>query len=284
MKFFLIALLFIAGCSAAPKSEFETKYKNELTRARELLQDSRSKNVFDKMLELLAYERFNDQQFVKDLIIQGQFKPVDIAGFRTYFHPLVPINAGDIVIDAGIALTAYPLFEFSKLVGPDGKVIAFDPDPEVVSLILKKIEQRQIENVEIHELGLFDKEGTMTLYMHYNPIIREHGGNTLFGYEGSHDTLNIEVVRLDYFVEKHNIPRVDFVKMNIEGSELPALKGMENVLRKHKPSLAMSIYDKPKYLFEIILWLNSLGLGYEFWLDSHESTHHGKILYAKAKQ
>ena len=52
------------------------------------------------------------------------------------------------------------------------------------------------------------------------------------------------IVTLDYYVEEHDLPSIDFIKLDVEGAELDVLKGAAQSIRKWKPKLAISAYHK----------------------------------------
>jgi len=265
-------LFFAAGCAPrerVEKSEFEITYARELAAARRLLQDQRSKDVFDASLRLFTSP---DMWNISEDLLR-RYHP-GLAEFRQYFHPLVPINPGYIVVDAG-AYGKYPMIYFSKAVGAEGKVLAFEPFPEAIEYNLELLRRYNIENVTIIPLALYSEPGYLRLFVH-----GPHGQVSIHASEAA-PSLEVKAVRLDDFVIEHNINRIDFIKMDIESAEMAALLGAENVLRTHKPNLAISIYHKKKDLFRIILWLNSLDIGYKFWLDIHEQYCQAeRILYA----
>ena len=87
------------------------------------------------------------------------------------------------------------------------------------------------------------------------------------------DSIKVESITIDDFVAKNSINKIDFIKMDIEGSELPSLKGAINVLKKYKPKLAISIYHSLDDFVDIPLFLNSLNLGYKFYIK-HGTIHH----------
>jgi len=70
------------------------------------------------------------------------------------------------------------------------------------------------------------------------------------------------------------------VKMDVEGAELEALRGMEQTIRAYRPDLCLSLYHTPRHLFEIPLLVASWGLGYRFYLRVHEENTFGVVLYA----
>ena len=87
---------------------------------------------------------------------------------------------------------------------------------------------------------------------------------------------------IDSLVSEGVIERIDFIKMDIEGSELAALMGGEFALRKWKPKLAISLYHRPEDLFAIPIWIESLQCGYRFFLDHYSIHHEETVLYAQA--
>ena len=96
------------------------------------------------------------------------------------------------------------------------------------------------------------------------------------------DSTSTAIRTLDDLVETGRVTRVDFIKMDIEGSELAALRGAEQTLRRFKPKLAISLYHKPEDFSNIPAWLNHLGLDYRFYLG-HYTIHAGEtVLYAIA--
>jgi len=271
-----------AGCSTQ-KSEFEIVHAEELSAARALLQDRRSRRVFDASVRMHALA---DPREVDNLIALGQFRHPRLADFRQYFHPLVTVNPGYTVIDAG-AVGPEPILTFAYKVGDGGRVIGFEPNPRAMGFTRNLLKEHNIQNVELHLLALYSKQGTMALHLPSYCSTYYDGGASLIQPPpgGGTSSVEVEVITLDDFVIKHGIDRVDFIKMDIEGAEMAALRGMENVLRRYKPNLAISAYHFPQCLFEIILWLDSLDLGYKFWFDNHYSDSGfgvEKMLYAKS--
>ena len=70
--------------------------------------------------------------------------------------------------------------------------------------------------------------------------------------------------------------------MDIEGSELAALQGAEQTLRKFKPKLAVSVYHALQDFWTIPQYLNQLGLGYRFYLRHFTIHAEETVLFAKA--
>lgn len=77
---------------------------------------------------------------------------------------------------------------------------------------------------------------------------------------------------IDEICDTLDLQKCDFIKMDIEGAELSALKGAEATLRKFRPKLAICLYHSVDDFCDIPKYIHSLGLGYKFYLD-HATIH-----------
>lgn len=183
---------------------------------------------------------------------------------------------GDYVIDGGACLGDTAL-AFGASAGPQGRVYAF----EILEPHLRILRDNIARNAcvcafEIMEYGLSDTS-------------RPASSNETqevpcdFGFELDEADERFALTRLDDLVASGAIPRVDFIKLDIEGSELKALQGAKETLRRFAPRLAISLYHHTRDFYELPLFLNSLGVGYCFYLD-HYTIHAGEtVLYAVKK-
>jgi len=73
-----------------------------------------------------------------------------------------------------------------------------------------------------------------------------------------------------------------FIKMDIEGDELRALKGAKNTIKRYAPDLAICVYHRINHIWDIPLLLDSWNLGYKFHLKCHNSYTMETVLYATA--
>jgi FkbM family methyltransferase len=71
-----------------------------------------------------------------------------------------------------------------------------------------------------------------------------------------------------------------FIKMDIEGAEMKALRGSRRLISQYRPDLAISVYHCVNHLWDVPLLINSWGLGYKFWLKCHNSFTMETVLYA----
>ena len=83
---------------------------------------------------------------------------------------------------------------------------------------------------------------------------------------------------IDEAVDTNN--RVTFIKMDIEGSELEALKGAQQTIQRDRPKLAICIYHKPEDMTDIPLYIKSLVPEYRLYVRHHSNRCSETVLYA----
>ena len=138
---------------------------------------------------------------------------------------LTHLRPGMTVVDIGANQGLYSLF-FAQQVGPDGRVLAFEPDNILHAALLDNLAFNHAHNIQAQHLALGAKPGTMTLYR----SLFNSGDNRLAnrGLSGSiDDTSIVRVERLDNVLSGQPI---DFIKMDVQGWEMEVLRGMEEFL------------------------------------------------------
>lgn len=166
------------------------------------------------------------------------------------------IKPEHIIIDAG-ANIGFHTIQFAKL----GKLVyAFEPQSMVFNILSTNILFNDLtDKVKHYRLGLYDKK--TELHMQGVEQFTDENGYINYGGRGVTDeiveTERVDLVRWDdYFSD---VDRIDFMKMDIQGAELSALKGMESILNKCKPWMLLENYDNENDA-PVIEYL--LGLGY----------------------
>jgi FkbM family methyltransferase len=178
-------------------------------------------------------------------------------------------SPGDYVIDAG-AFTGDSAVIFSRSVGAAGHVYAFDPVETHLEVCRLNFSRQGYENVTLLPYGVGDRSVDA-------PAIRTN--EYLPGYRASSSDTPVPLRRIDDLVNDGHIPRIDFLKMDVEGSEMAALRGAEASIRRFRPKLAISIYHKPNDFFDIINYVHDLGLGYALFIDHHTIYEEETVLY-----
>lgn len=186
-------------------------------------------------------------------------------------------EAGDHVIDAGACFGDTAL-AFAVAAGPTGRVYSFDLLPAHLRIIAENLAMNpQLEpRVKAIGVGLDGRSNTLPASVAASASDGKIDPAAQLG-DGDFPLRSI-----DDLVASGEVERVDFIKMDIEGSELAALQGGEQSLRRFRPKLAISLYHKPEDLYTITDYLDGLGLGYRFYLW-HYTIHSGEtVLYARA--
>lgn len=149
------------------------------------------------------------------------------------------------------------------------KVYAFEADPLNIEKIRRGVEQSNIRNVEIFDKGVWSKKGT--LHFMSNGTTAAYAAD-----EAGADTVDVEVVSLDETIKEP----VSFIKMDIEGSELEALKGAKGLIAAYMPKLAVSAYHKPEDMIDLALYIKELVPEYKLYLRHYSNFDHETVLYA----
>ena len=146
------------------------------------------------------------------------------------------VKKGMTVVDIGANIGYYTLLA-ARLVGEEGRVFAFEPDPHNFELLSRNIEINHLGNTVVPiQKAVSSKSGRTKLFLDE----RNLGGHSLSENNVSkHSFLIVEVVSLDDFFEGQ-ICKVDFVKMDIQGSEMAALEGMKNVLLQNQNPMILT--------------------------------------------
>lgn len=160
---------------------------------------------------------------------------------------------GMTVVDVGAYIGYFTLLS-SHLVGGSGRVFAFEPADEAYRYLLHNIEANGCRNVVAVRKAVSDTASTATL-------IRDPVGPESFLTNGPDhgQGVVVETINLDKFFEAQNWPAVHLIKMNIEGWELPALKGMRE-LSKRNPELQLIIEFNPMAMARGAISREALGL------------------------
>lgn len=135
---------------------------------------------------------------------------------------------GDVVFDIGANIGWYTLVLSRIAAGRDVTICAFEPDPVNRKLLEDNVALNGADDVEIEACAVADESGTRTLHLYGDSNRGRHSLLPL--HEG--ETLEIETVTLDDFRARRGLAarRAAFVKMDIEGYELMALRGAHGVL------------------------------------------------------
>lgn len=179
------------------------------------------------------------------------------------------VKPGDIIIDAGANAGLYSIF-YSKLVGKQGRVYAFEPDLKTYSLLKENLQLNNCTNVTTFNAALSNKEGFVEMVA-YNPDSLKIKDGDAFKYMQDVADVHADVkpgfvnaYKLDDTKELNTLAKIDFIKIDVEGAELLVLEGAVQTILKYKPVIIFELSGnwakrfnyKP---YQVILLLNDLG-------------------------
>jgi FkbM family methyltransferase len=148
------------------------------------------------------------------------------------------VSEGESVFDIGAQL-GYLTAHLAQLVGKDGKVYSFEPDPDALSRLRRSVEANGTDHVTIFPVAVGDEAGTLTFNV--SPTV---GWSTAV--KGAHHNdlhpIEVTVVRIDDMAWGGQFRRpVRFVKVDVEGFECCVLDGMRELIRTDSPLILVEV-------------------------------------------
>lgn len=166
----------------------------------------------------------------------GSTSTIELEGYLKH-HPL---QRGEVILDIGAYIGLFTILA-SRQVGDEGLVIAIEADPANFDLLQKNIRENGLTNVRALCVGVGETPGTLYLHSRGNcselSTEREmrRGNSTMVG-------TPIPVTTIDTICHQHDLRRVSFIKMDIEGAELTVLNGARKLIERDRPSFAVASY------------------------------------------
>jgi len=232
--------------------------QSEINHALNIITDPLSKDIFSGIVN---YRKTANPLFLKP------------ANYNDYFHPEVKPEQNENIIDGG-AWHGDSSLEFSKKLSGNCKSYAFEPDLENFIELTKTVQNENIvDSVHIVNKGLYDKKQTLFFK-------KEATNDMQFQIQTEPSEHQVEVTSIDQFVLENEITSIDFIKMDIEGSEVMALKGAKQTIEKYRPKLAICIYHEFDDLWKIPLLVKQLNPNYTLYVGHHSQNLLDTVLYA----
>lgn len=155
------------------------------------------------------------------------------------------IHPGDIVLDCGASDGD---FTREALKAGAAKVVAIEITPASIECLRRNLAAEIAEGkVVVYPKGVWDKDDVLTMYVDDTNF----AANSVVGGTGLHPSIQVPLTTVDKIVTELRLPRVDFIKMDVEGSEANALAGARQTIIRWKPRLAIAAEHKPEDEVEI---------------------------------
>lgn len=190
---------------------------------------------------------------------------------KQYFDPdIIKLRENEVFVDAGVLNLGTSLRfieECERQQIQKFKIHAFEPDTISYQRCLEIQKKLPGVDLHLHHAGLWSEKTTLYFAEMGN------GGSKITQQEtGTY----IDTVSLDQCVSD----KVTFIKMDIEGAELEALKGSREIIQKYRPRLAICIYHKQEDLVEIPVYLKELVPEYKLYVRHYSNSAEETVLYA----
>ena len=173
------------------------------------------------------------------------------------------VEPGDIVIDAG-AYKGETAIWFAKEMQRKGKIYSFELVEEFSDIICHNVESNFLGHViTVVNYALWNTDTEINVHINDSLSVCRTDGEK-----------SVIATTLDSYIKRNQIQKVDFIKMDLEGAELMALKGAEQTICKFAPKMAICIYHRLSHIYDVYKIISALPVKYKFYL-SHKT--HGPM-------
>ncbi len=244
------------------------------------LKEVESKKVISPQDLLNKYKTYKvvvpKNQFTKEIIntlIDNGFPKENIYTIEQmifdedeYFDKdIIKLGKDEVFVDAG-AYDGKVSIIFADKCKDYKKIYMFEPDNSNISKFIPEAEN--LSNSKLLPLGVWDKRATLMF---------KNSGSTGCRIGCGDNSVKLAVDTVDNIC---NDTPVTFIKYDVEGAELNALKGAKATIIKNKPKLAICIYHKPEDIYEIPRYIKSLVPEYKLYIRHYSNTAYSTVLYA----
>ncbi len=152
------------------------------------------------------------------------------------------VQAGDTVLDIGANIGLVTLW-LSHLVGPEGRVHAFEPQPPLQDMLQQSLERNQVANVTLHRFALGCQAGQMELCIPNGnagcaSLVRERT-------EATRERVSVRVETLDRVMQQESPESIRLVKIDVEGFEEQVFQGSQELLQRIRPEAILFELNEP---------------------------------------
>ena len=256
------------------------KYWNAVNKAKELKDP---KDTYDPHFMHFILEKFDLNPIGYDLRLYFSDAAIAIDFINQQYTYKknefeVSVKPGDVVLDLGGCWGDTALY-FATKVGANGKVYSFEFIPDNIKLfnINTSLNPTYMDRIELVRHPVTNVAGEQIYFKDGGPGSRVE--RSAFAEQTGVST----TTTIDEFVRQRGISRVDFIKMDIEGSEPAALEGAKETILKYRPKLAIAIYHSVSDFVGIPNWILDLNIGYKIFIDHFTIHSEETVCYAKCE-
>lgn len=238
----VVALGLGQGCTVERAREAPTN-SDRLRRVKD-----RILSASKKIAQVGAYAQWSTPDGLYWIPVRNQYTlPFNLAEQEVDIYTLGPVHIkpGDVVLDCGANVGVYT----RKALKAGAKlIIAIEPAPENIDVLQRNFaaEIRQ-GRVIVYPKGVWDKEDTLILHKNSDDSAAD---SFVINQERDKKTTHapdekLPVTTIDQIVAELGLDRVDFIKMDIEGAEVRAVRGARKTIARDHPRMALCAYHRP---------------------------------------
>jgi len=164
---------------------------------------------------------------------EGGGEPEVQAALRRYLRP------GMIFYDIGSNIGFFSLLA-ARIVGKDGRVIAFEADPEIAARLSENIARNDFHAISVEEKAVWSERGAV-FFARTDPATSPDRGLGHVVANGADDTIRVDAVSLDEYVR--TAPAPDFLKCDVEGAEVEVFRGAQRLLTEKRPVVLCEMHS-----------------------------------------
>lgn len=188
-------------------------------------------------------------------MVLGAYEPWVVDTLRRELRP------GDFCIDVGGHIGYHALL-MSKVVGPTGLVVVFEPFPPSFKFLQENVALNSVTNMKAENMALSDRRQTLRLTFSAGEELSMTPSVGSYAVKGRSETVEVPAVPLDSYLEPlEKAPSL--IQIDVEGAELSVLRGAEATLRRHRPRLLVEIHgwetDTKDEVYKFLSHLNYTG-------------------------
>lgn len=254
-------------------SEEIWRVKNKIRKVCDILEDEYSLKVFYVCLKnYIKYKSVFDKKNVNVANELYTYKAINEDN-QYFYSELVEFDSSSNIVDCG-AYIGDTIMEIVYRDIPFDKYFAFEMDKENYGKLMNNLNKTSLrirEKIKAFNLGVYSE----TKEVIYSNCGQENKAGSSMFLQGQR--LRARVTALDEKLDKEAITHI---KMDIEGAEVFALKGAEQIIKSRRPTLMICLYHRINDFWNIPIYINDTVSGYKFYMRHHSDSVAETVLYA----
>lgn len=173
------------------------------------------------------------------ILVTGVWEPDTWKGLAEH------IPKGGVFVDVGAHVGYYSL-KAAAMVGPTGRVLAVEPNPETIRRLRANIRESGASQVAVQPVACSDSEGVVDFFASPRENTSASSMSKVNAAQGGsvRATYHVRTRSLDAIVRDSGVTRVDVIKIDVEGAELLVLKGAGETLDRYHPVVGVELIDE----------------------------------------